>query len=189
MAIPVGSNGHNGGIAAAHSLPPTPPGQPPAQTAGSATSNLVTDIAASCWCWCLPGTMYSLSQRGRLTRRGNSPVAPHSGLPAAVGPTGRSSFRRFGPAGPRARVPWPGETQGLAQNRLRSPTVENQPSETIADDEDDHADQDAATEGEQGRPAGRERDRDPERSADNRRKKCTAAGPSQELAKVARRSR
>jgi hypothetical protein len=50
------------------------------------------------------------------------------------------------------------EPRRLAQNRLWSPAVEDLPSQTIADDEDDHADQDAATEREQGRCAGRVRD-------------------------------
>src|SRR5581483_12091931 len=88
-------------------------------------------------------------------------------------------------------VPQPLDLDDPASGRrkLWSAPVEDLLSETVADDEDDHADQDAATEREQGRPAGRVRDRDPERSADNRRKKCAAGGRSQELAKTARRCR
>jgi hypothetical protein len=40
--------------------------------------------------------------------------------------------------------------EAAGQNRLWFQAVEDLPSESIADDEDDHADQDAATEGEQG---------------------------------------
>jgi hypothetical protein len=74
----------------------------------------------------------------------------------------------------------------LAQDRLWCPAVEDLP-DTGADEEGDYADQYAATEGEQGRPAGRVRDHDPEHSAKNRRKKYAAERRSQELAKTARR--
>ena len=128
------------------------------------------------------------------THRASGPLAANRGfeLPPQPSQHPPPNPRRTPPRTPY-RLPTPNPTpyspEGPAKSRLRSPAVGNQPSETIADDEDDHADQDAATEGEQGRPAGRVRDRDPERSADNRRKKCTAEGRSQELAKTARRSR
>jgi len=154
------------------------------------------------------GSAWPAGARYRLrpgARRGGAPrpVGPVSGIsPAPAPPALRGSAPPAGgggpdhppagcPPGPRPPARFPPRLPSLLglgrPSGARVPVPRNQPPEAIADDEDDHADQDAATEGEFRPPAGRVRDRNSQRSADNRRKKCAAEGRLQERANAARR--